>query len=95
MPAYAIVDVDVKDPAAYEGYKQPAAASIAKHGGRYLARGGATAVLEGDWAPKRLVILEFPSMEKLRAWYESDDYRDALALRKRAAVSKFVVVEGS
>ncbi len=94
MAAYAIVDIDVTDPADYEGYKKAAAASIAAHGGRYLARGGETAVLEGDWKPKRLVILEFPSIAKLRAWYDSDDYRGALSIRRRAAVSRFVVVDG-
>jgi uncharacterized protein (DUF1330 family) len=94
MAVYAIVDIDVTDPDAYEGYKKGAAESIAAHGGRYLARGGRTTVVEGTWTPKRLVIVEFPTMAKFREWYEGERYRAALAIRTRAAVSNFVVVEG-
>ena len=71
MAAYFIVDVDVKNPQAYETYKQGAAASIAQYGGRYLVRGGKHEVLEGDWQPTRLVVLEFPTVAAARRWYAS------------------------
>ena len=66
MPAYIIADIEVSDPTRYEEYRKIAPAAIAKHGGRYLARGGQSAVLEGDWRPGRLVILEFPSLEQAK-----------------------------
>ena len=94
MAAYLIADIEVTDPRAYEGYKKAVSESIASFGGRYLTRGGTTEVLEGQWSPRRLVIVEFPSIAKLRAWYDSDDYRGPLAIRRRAAVSRFVVVDG-
>ena len=94
MAAYVIADVDVTDPAAYEGYRQAVGATIAAHGGRYLVRGGATAVVEGNWRPKRLVILEFPTLDRAREWYASTAYAPLLALRGRAAVSNVVFTEG-
>lgn len=68
--------------------------SIAEFGGRFLVRGGAMEVLEGDWKPKRLVVLEFPDLAALKAWYHSPGYQQLLALRKQAAISNFVIVEG-
>lgn len=94
MAAYLIADIEVTDPAAYEGYKKAVSESIASFGGRYLTRGGRTEVLEGTWAPKRLVIVEFPSMARLREWYDSPGYAPILALRKRSAVSSLVMTEG-
>lgn len=94
MPAYIIVEVEVTDPAKYEEYKHLAQQSIAKHGGRYVARGGQTAVLEGDWRPNRLVVLEFPSLEQAKAFYTSTDYTAARRARANAARMKIVAVEG-
>lgn len=94
MAAYVIADVEVTDPAAYEGYRQAVGATIAAHGGRYLARGGATDVVEGAWQPKRLVILEFPTLARAREWYASAAYAPLRALRGRAAVSNIVFAEG-
>ena len=71
MPAYVIADIEVIDQGLYEQYRQGVPATIAAHGGRYLARGGETEVLEGSWSPKRCVILEFPDMERFRAWWSS------------------------
>jgi uncharacterized protein (DUF1330 family) len=93
MPAYLIADIDVTDPEGYAEYRRTVGESIAAFGGRFLARGGRTVSLEGDWKPKRLVIVEFPSMERLRAWYDSPEYAPALALRKRASVSSLVMTE--
>ena len=94
MAAYVIVQVDIHDPATYERYKELAPPSIAHYGGRYVARGGATETLEGDWAPSRLVILEFPSMDVARAWWASPEYAEAKAMRHAAARSEMLAVQG-
>jgi uncharacterized protein (DUF1330 family) len=94
VAAYLIADVEVTDPAAYEGYKRQVSESIASFGGRYLTRGGNTVVLEGSWSPKRLVIVEFPSMARLKEWYDSPGYAPILALRKRSAISSLVMTDG-
>ena len=70
MPAYVIVQVDVKDPGRYEDYKKLVPPSIEKYGGRFLVRGGKTHTMEGGWAPKRFVLVEFPSVEKAKAWWD-------------------------
>jgi uncharacterized protein (DUF1330 family) len=94
MPAYIIANVDVTDPHRYEDYRRAVPDTIAAHGGRYLARGGATEVLEGDWSPRRLVILEFPTAEQAKAWWSSGDYADLKALRQATTKSQLVIVEG-
>ena len=94
MVAYVIVDIEVTDAASFERYKNSVGANIAAFGGRYLARGGTTEVLEGDWIPRRLVILEFPAMAKLKEWYNSPEYAPLLALRKASASSNLVVTDG-
>ena len=95
MPAYAIVDIEVTDAVSFEGYKNEISANIAAFGGRYLARGGATEVLEGNWIPRRLVILEFPTMARLKEWYKSPEYAPLLSLREASSSSNFVITEGS
>ena len=94
MSAYLFANVEVTDAAGYEQYRQRVSATIEAHGGRYVVRGGATEVLEGDWTPKRMVILEFPDMAQLKAWYESPEYRPLIELRQRTAISTLVAVEG-
>ena len=94
MAAYVIVDISVHDPQVYETYKRLAPTSIATYGGRYLARGGATQVLEGTWTPNRLVILEFPTAEQARSWWASAEYAEAKALRHASASATLVLVEG-
>ncbi len=94
MPAYLIADVDVRDPVAYEEYRHKVAQTTAAFGGRYLTRAGATEVLEGDWEPKRFVVLEFPSAQHIRDWYRSPEYRPLLELRRRSAVSIMLIAEG-
>ncbi len=94
MPAYVINDMEITDPALFEQYKTLSPATVAQFGGRFLVRGGQTETLEGNWAPKRLVILEFPSVEQARAWIESPEYAAARQLRQRAARSNVIVVEG-
>lgn len=95
MAAYIIVDIKVTDPDRYEDYKRLAAPTIAAHGGRYIVRGGATEVLEGDGRPGRIVALEFPSMEQARAWYRSPEYAAARGVRQESATAEMVLVEGA
>jgi len=94
MSAYVIVDIEVTDPLGYEEYKRLAAPTVAQYGGKYLARGGATEVLEGDWQPRRLVILEFENVERAKAWLNSEEYHPARQLRHRYARSNMIVVAG-
>ena len=94
MPAYVIVDIDVKDPVLYEAYRKLAPATVAAFGGKYLARGGQTEVLEGDWQPKRVVILEFASLAQAKAWVDSPEYRPAREMRRKSTISQMVVIEG-
>ncbi|MBI5304405.1 MAG: DUF1330 domain-containing protein [Chloroflexi bacterium] len=94
MPAYVIVEVEVHDPVGYDEYKKLAPASIVQYGGKYIARGGKVATLEGDWSPTRLVILEFESVARAQQWIDSPEYAPARKLRHRYASSKMIVVEG-
>ena len=94
MAAYIIADVEITDPAAYEGYKPLASAALEKYGARILVRGGAVEPAEGGWAPKRLVILEFPSMAALKRFYDSPEYVKARAIRQKASKSKLIFAEG-
>ena len=94
MTAYLIADVDVTDPEGDQEYRRLVAQSVAQFGGRFLTRGGRSEALEGNWLPKRLVVIEFPSWERLEAWYRSPEYAPALELRKRCAVSNLVMIEG-
>jgi uncharacterized protein (DUF1330 family) len=94
MSAYIIVQIDIRDPATYERYKELAPPSIAAFNGRYVARGGRTVTLEGDWQPARVVILEFPDLQQAQAWWASPEYAEAKALRQQAASAQMIAVEG-
>ena len=94
MAAYVIANIEVTDSAGYEEYRQRAPATIAAYGGRYLARGGATKVLEGSWVPSRCVILEFPDMARFTAWWDSPEYQAIRPIRERTTRSSLVVTEG-
>ena len=94
MAVYLIASVDVLDSAGYEEYRTRVPSTIERHGGRYLARGGATEVLEGTWLPQRCVIVEFPDMAKFRAWWSSPEYLPLRAIRERTAKTQLVVTEG-
>ncbi|MBL8062354.1 MAG: DUF1330 domain-containing protein [Anaerolineales bacterium] len=94
MTAFVIVDIEVTDPQGYEDYKRLAPPAVALYGGKYVARGGHTETLEGDWSPKRLVILQFDSVERAKAWVDSEEYSEARALRHKYARSQMVVIEG-
>ena len=95
MPAYIIVDIEVTDPTRYEQYKHQAQETVQAFGGRYIVRGGAAEQLEGTWTPARLVVLEFPDTDAARAWWSSDAYRPARALRNETARKNMILVEGT
>jgi uncharacterized protein (DUF1330 family) len=95
MAAYIYASIEVTDPVDYEEYRRQVPPIIAAYGGRYLARGGATVALEGEPPGQRVVILEFPDMARLRAFYDSAEYRPLLAIRKRASRSTLFAVEGA
>ena len=95
MPAYLIADIEITDPAGYEEYRKRVPPIVTAHGGRFLARGGTTTVLEGSWQPTRLVILEFPDMAALKAFHDSPAYRPLIELRNRTAKSNLVAIEGA
>ncbi len=96
MSAFLIADVDVHDLEAYKtsGYLEAAMATAAEYGGKYIVRGGETRVLEGEWVPKRLVVIEFPDLDSLNAFFESDRYRPWAAVRHSLADSNIVAVAG-
>jgi uncharacterized protein (DUF1330 family) len=94
MAGYLIAEIEVHDPALFEEYRKQVPATIARYGGKYLVRGGATDTIEGGWAPARVVVLEFPSLEQARKWYHSPEYEPLLAMRLRAAKSKAILAEG-
>jgi len=94
MPAYVIVETDITDPERYEQYKAASPGAVAAGGGRFVVRGGELAVLEGEWNPARLVVLEFPDLDSAKRWYESERYKDAKKLREGAASLRMVAVEG-
>jgi uncharacterized protein (DUF1330 family) len=94
MPAYVIVDVTVTDPVLMDEYRKQVPATLAKYGGRFVVRGGAHQTIEGSWTPNRLVVLEFPSMEQAKRWYDGEEYREPKALRLRAGHANLVMVEG-
>jgi uncharacterized protein (DUF1330 family) len=94
MSAYVIVEIDILDPVGYEEYKKLAAASVEKYGGKYVIRGGTTEVLEGDWDPKRIVVLQFESANRAKEWLSCEEYRDPRKMRHRTAKTNMILVEG-
>jgi uncharacterized protein (DUF1330 family) len=95
MPAYVIADIEVSDPAKYEGYRALSPGAIAAYGGRFLSRGGNMQVFEGNWAPSRVVVVEFPTAAQAQKFYDSPEYRVARQARE-GATNRFnmIVVEG-
>jgi uncharacterized protein (DUF1330 family) len=94
MAVYIVADIEVNDPEAYEKYKALAPATIEQYGGKYLARGGEVTSHEGDWAPKRIIILEFPNREAAENWATSPEYAPVVAIRHAASESRSIMVDG-
>jgi uncharacterized protein (DUF1330 family) len=95
MSAYVIAEIEVTDPETYEEYKKGTPGSIGEFGGRFIVRGGSPESLEGDWDPSRMVVIEFPDVERAREWYASDGYRELKRLRQSASTGRFVLVDGA
>ena len=94
MPAYVILNIEIRDPAQYDTYKNMAPSSVQAFGGRYIVRGGAVDVLEGRWSPRRIVVLEFPDRRTAHDWWNSSEYADAKELRQSIAYTEMIIVEG-
>ena len=94
MSAYVIAEVEITDPKLFKQYGMGVPATIARYGGRYLVRGGAVEIKEGGWTPKRVVILEFGSIDQARKWYDSPEYRPLIGMRLKSANTKLFFVEG-
>ena len=94
MAAYAILDVDVHDAEGYTEYRGLSGPSVEQYDGRFLVRGGAVETIEGEWQPSRFVVIEFPTMDQAKTWYNSPEYTKARAIRQRTAHSKAIFVEG-
>lgn len=94
MSAYIIVEINIKDPAEYEEYKKLTPATLAAHNGKFIVRGGTTEILEGEWEPGRIVILEFPSMEQAKKWWSSEEYAPAKLIRQNCSDTKMILVDG-
>ena len=94
MSAYVIVEIDIIDSVGYDEYKKLAGATVEKYGGKYIVRGGRAETLEGDWNPKRIVVLEFQSMQRAKDWLNCEEYREPRKMRHRTARTRMVVVEG-
>jgi uncharacterized protein (DUF1330 family) len=95
MAAYIIVNVTINDPSRYDEYKQLATPTVEAYGGRFIVRGGATDVLEGEWQPGRVVVLEFPDSDRAKAWWSSPEYAPAKEIRQAIATTDMIVVEGA
>jgi uncharacterized protein (DUF1330 family) len=95
LAAYVIADVEIRDPEVYEKYKPQATAALERYGGKFIARGGTAENLEGDWIPRRVVIVEFESLEQAKRWWSSAEYESPKALRQSAAFTNMIVVEGA
>ena len=94
MAGYIVVDVEITNPDEYQVYARQTAATLERFGGKFLVRGGNTEALEGDWNPKRLVIIEFPGVEQAKAWYNSPEYSSIIGMRHRSASSRMLLVQG-
>ena len=94
MSAYLIAEIEITDPAAYEDYRKQVPGVIAKYGGKYVVRGGKVEALEGGWSPKRIAVVEFPSMEQALKFYRSPEYAPLIAIRQKASRGKLIIVEG-
>ena len=95
MSGYIIAHVDVTNPTQYEEYKKLSSAAMQAHGAEVCVRGGQVAVLEGDWAPTRVIVLKFPTFEQAKAYHDSVEYRKARDSRAGAAVMRMIAVEGA
>ena len=95
MSAYVIAEIEVTEPATYEEYRKQVLPVVTKYGGRFLVRGGNVKTKEGGWQPKRIVVLEFPSMDQAEKFYSSPEYAPLIKLRQKASTGRLILVEGA
>lgn len=94
MAGYIVVQVKIHDAEGFSVYRDMVPPTLEVYGGRYLVRGGEWELLEGDWNPERVVIIEFDSVEQAKAWWSSEEYAPAKKLREQTAESRLIVIEG-
>ena len=94
MPAYVLAEIEIRNPDGYKEYTQTVPATITQYGGRFLVRGGTVEVLEGDWPQKRRVIIEFPSMQQAKKWWDSPEYTKPKAMRRANSKGRLLLLEG-
>jgi uncharacterized protein (DUF1330 family) len=95
MAAYVIADIEITDRAAFQEYRNRVGATVEQYGGRFVIRGGRVNPKEGDWQPRLLVMLEFPSLEEAELWYNSSEYKPLIAMREGAARTQLIIAEGT
>jgi uncharacterized protein (DUF1330 family) len=95
MAAYVIGDIEVTDPAAFQEYRNRFGATVEQYGGKFVVRGGRVNLKEGDWQPRHLLMLEFPSLEQAERWYNSPEYKPLIAIREKAARTQLIIAEGT
>jgi uncharacterized protein (DUF1330 family) len=95
MAVYFIVDVNVNDPQSYAEYSKQVGPMVARYEGRFLVRGGETSIIEGDWQPQRLVVIEFADTEHFRAWYDSLEYAEVRTIRFKASTAQAILAQGA
>lgn len=94
MAAYVIAEIDITDPETYKEYQRLVPLSVEQYGGRFLARGGKVIPKDGGWTPKRVIVIEFPSLDAAQQWYDSPEYAPLLDIRLRATRSRLILVDG-
>jgi uncharacterized protein (DUF1330 family) len=94
MPAYVIVDLNITDPVGFQDYRQRVVDMVNKYGGEYIAVSDAVETLEGDWKPRRIVMIKFESMQRAKDWVGSDEYRKIAPIRHRTCQTNMILVEG-
>lgn len=94
MPAYVLAEIEVTNPDGYKEYTAVVPATIEKYGGRFLTRGGKVEMLEGDWPARRRVLIEFPSMEAAKRWWDSPEYQKPKAMRRANSQGRLLLLEG-
>ncbi len=94
MPAYVLAEIEITNPEGYKGYSAVVGATIQKYGGRFLARGGMAQPLEGEWPERRRVLLEFPSVDAARKWWDSTEYAKPKQMRKASSKGRLLLLHG-
>jgi uncharacterized protein (DUF1330 family) len=94
VAAYVIADIEITEPVTYDEYKKAASEALTRYGGRFIVRGGKTEKLEGSWDPKRVIILEFESLEQAKRWWASEEYKAPKELRRSASTANMILVDG-